>query len=142
MWVEMPLRIKKSMGLQRGGDDKLAAIRIARYAYRYCDQVRLWRPTDANLEELKQYISQRDRLVGALTQLTVPVEELAAAVGQLQHGKRLSKLQAPACRALAKSTAKIEAAMDALIASDTAVKEVIQRISSIKGIGKQTAVNL
>lgn len=141
MWVEMPLRIKKSMGLQRGGDDKLAAIQIAQYAYRYCDQVRLWRPTDASVEELKQYISQRDRLVGALTQLTVPVEELAA-VGQLQPSKRLSKLQAPACRALAKSIAKIEAAIDALITSDTAVKEVIQRVSSIKGIGKQTAVNL
>ncbi len=29
VWVEMPLRIKKCMGLQRGGDDKLAAIHIA-----------------------------------------------------------------------------------------------------------------
>lgn len=67
VWVEAPLRIKKSMGLQRGGDDKLAAIRIAQYAYRYCDQVRLWSPTDASVEELKQYITQRDRHVGALT---------------------------------------------------------------------------
>ena len=34
VWVEMPLRIKKCMGLQRGGNDKLAAIHIAKYAWR------------------------------------------------------------------------------------------------------------
>jgi hypothetical protein len=41
IWVEMPLRIKKSLGLQRGSDDKLAAINIAQYAFRFKDMVRL-----------------------------------------------------------------------------------------------------
>lgn len=141
VWVEMPLRIKKSTGLQRGGDDKVAAIQIAHYAYRYQDQVRLWRPSDASLEGIRHHIAQRDRLILALTQLRVPVEELKE-LGSAKQSRELAKLQAPACRAIARSIEKVEAAIDALIAADTKVKEVIQRISSIKGVGKQTAINL
>lgn len=141
VWVEMPLRIKKCMGLQRGGNDKIAAMQIAQYAYRYHDQVRLWKPSNVDLEQLRHYISQRDRLVLALGQLTVPLQELEE-TGQQKQSSQLSKLQAPACRAIAKSIERIEAAIDKLIESNIEIKEVIQRVSSIKGIGKQTAINL
>jgi transposase len=141
VWVEMPLRIKKCMGLQRGGNDKLAAIHIAKYAWRYRDERRLWQPTDGNLEELRHYIAQRDRLVMALTQLKVPVEELTE-VGQQKHGQKLARLQAQVIRSLEKSIAKIETAIEQLIESDTKMKAIVTRVSSIKGIGKQTAINL
>ena len=132
---------QKMYGLQRGGDDKLAAINIARYAWRYSDEARLWKPTDTSLEELRQYIAQRDRLVQTLTQLTVPLQELKD-TGHHRQFNRLSKLQAPAIRSLNQSLEKIEAVIEALIAADTKVKEVIQRVSSIKGVGRQTAINL
>lgn len=141
VWVEMPLRIKKCMGLQRGGNDKLAAIHIAKYAWRYRDEVRLWQPTDTNLEELRHYIAQRDRIVLALTQLSVPVAELAEA-GQQMHSQNLARLQAQAIRSLKKSIEKIENAIDELIESDIKIKVIVERVSSIKGIGKQTAINL
>lgn len=141
VWVEMPLRIKKCMGLQRGGNDKLAAMHIAKYAWRYRDEMRLWQPTDTNLEELRHYIAQRDRIVLALTQLSVPVKELAE-VGQQKHSKKLARLQAQAIRSLEKSIVKIETAIGELIESDTKMKAIVERVSSIKGIGKQTAINL
>ncbi len=141
VWVEMPLRIKKCMGLQRGGNDKLAAIHIAKYAWRYRDELRLWQPTDTHLEELRHYIAQRDRIVMALTQLNVPVEELAE-VGQQKHSQRLARLQAPVIRSLEKSKAKIEITIEELIESDIKMKAIVERVSSIKGIGKQTAINL
>ena len=103
--------------------------------------MRLWKPSKVSLEELRQYISQRDRLVLALGQLTVPLQELDD-VGQQKQRIRLLKLQVLACRVIAKSIEKVEAAIDKLIASNIEVKEVIQRVSSIKGIGKQTAINL
>lgn len=141
VWVEMPLRIKKCMGLQRGGNDKLAAMHIAKYAWRYRDEMRLWQPTGTNLEELRHYIAQRDRIVLALTQLSVPVEELAE-VGQQKHSQKLARLQAPAIKALKKSIEKIETAITELIESDIKIKAIVERVSSIKGIGKQTAINL
>lgn len=141
VWVEMPLRLKRCMGLQRGGDDRVAAIQIAQYAFRYQDQMRLWQPADANLEKLRQYIAGRDRLVGSLTQLTVPVAELDQ-TGNKEQSRELQRLQAPATRALRKSIANLEAAIDALIAVDTKLAKVVGQVSSIKGIGKQTAINL
>src|ERR1041384_993866 len=45
VWVENPIQIKKSLGLQRGKNDKIDAIRIAQYAYRSRQQVKLWQPT-------------------------------------------------------------------------------------------------
>lgn len=141
LWVEMPLRIKKCLGLQRGGNDKVAAVQIAQYSYRYQDQVRLWEPAGRSLERLKQLTIQRDRLVLSLTQLSVPLTELAEA-GEEEQSRELAKLQTPVLRALEKSIKKVEAAIDGLVASDSKICEAIQRVSSIKGIGKQTAINL
>ena len=49
----MPLKIKKAGGFERGTDDKAAAVKIAWYALRYKDQVKLWQPIDRNIEAIK-----------------------------------------------------------------------------------------
>ena len=49
-WLEMPLKIKKAGGFERGKDDKAAAVKIAWYALRYKDQVKLLQPIDRNIE--------------------------------------------------------------------------------------------
>ncbi len=66
LWVEMPLRIKRTIGLQRGGDDKVAAINIAQYAYRYRDTAKLWKPLHTAIEQLRHLVAQRDRLILSL----------------------------------------------------------------------------
>ena len=76
VWVEMPLKIKKAGGFERGSDDKTASTKIAWYAMRYQDSVKLWKPADSNTEQIKNLIAQRDRIINAVSQLTVPVKEL------------------------------------------------------------------
>lgn len=63
IWVEMPLRIKKAGGLERGSDDKSASSKIAWYALRYHDQAKLWKPADSSIEKLKHLITQRERII-------------------------------------------------------------------------------
>src|ERR1700712_4782574 len=58
LWVEMPLRIKKAGGFERGTDDRAAAVKIAWYALRYVDRVKLWQPIDSNIESIKNLIAQ------------------------------------------------------------------------------------
>ncbi len=142
LWVEMPLRIKKSMGLQRGGDDKAAAIQIALYAYRYKDQVSLWKPEQAIVLELRQLSAQRDRLKLALNQLIIPLQELRDACPDAAIVKLQVKLQAPVIKAIEKSITEIETKIDNLIAEAPAVQSTIARVSSIKGVGKQTAIHV
>jgi transposase len=47
IWLESALQIKHSSGLQRGKNDKIDAQRIAFYAYRNQDKIRLCRSADA-----------------------------------------------------------------------------------------------
>ena len=141
VWVEMPLRIKKSMGLQRGGDDKVAAIGIAQYAYRYQDAVNLYNPTAKALEQLQHLIAQRTRLINCINQLEVPLNELMECSDAIAT-KGLIKLQAQATNGLQKSLAKVEAGINEHIKENSDIKNKVARVSSIKGIGQQTAINL
>ena len=44
IWIENSVQIKRSMGIARGKNDKIDAIRIAQYAAKNIDRIRLWKP--------------------------------------------------------------------------------------------------
>ncbi len=46
LWLESAVRIKKSIGLQRGKNDKADALRIAVYAAKNQENARLWKPAE------------------------------------------------------------------------------------------------
>lgn len=141
IWVEMALKIKKRIGLQRGSDDKLAAINIAVYAYRFKDEARLWTPIDSTVQQLKNLVAQRDRIVLSITQLTVPLNELENCGDKRQAGE-LRKLQSKALKGLKDSLIAIEKTIDACIEKDENIRRKVNLASSVKGVGKQTAVAL
>ena len=59
LWLESSLRIKRSLGLQRGKSDKIDAIRISEYALRYADQASIWQPERQVISKLRQLVSLR-----------------------------------------------------------------------------------
>lgn len=140
-WVEMPLKIKKAGGFERGGDDKAASIKIAWYAMRYQDCLKLWQPTDSNMAKIKNLIAQRDRIVNAINQLAVPVNELKEC-GCHAEAKQMETIQKPALRALQKTKLKIEALITKTVQQDELISKKVERVQSIKGIGPVTAVAL
>jgi len=139
LWVEMPLRIKKSTGFERGSNDKTSAVKIAGYAYRYQDKKQLWRPLDSAIERIKNLIAQRDRIITAIMQLTVPVKELCQC-GCVQEAKELEKLQRKPLKALQKSKEDIERLIVKMVKQDEQIDKRTQQVQSIKGIGPVTAV--
>lgn len=141
VWVEMPLRIKKSAGFQRGSDDKISAIEIAGYAFRYQDTMQLWQPVDSSIEKIKRLITQRDRVMNAITQLTVPVKELSEC-GCKSEAKELEKVQRSSLKALQKTKDSIEQLIEKTVQLDEVITKKVQQVQSIKGIGKVTAVAL
>ena len=141
LWVEMPLRIKKAGGFERGTDDKAAAIKIAWYALRYQDRVKLWQPIDSNLESIKNLIAQRDRIISSIILLSVPVNELKEC-GCAQESRTLEKLQKPVLAALLKAKLVIEALITKTIQKDEQLNLKVKRVESIKGVGHVTAVAL
>ena len=75
VWIESGVQIKKSMGIQRDKNDRVDALRIATYAAKNQDNVRLWKPANPTLVNIKHLSSLRDRLLKSKQMLLVPVEE-------------------------------------------------------------------
>ena len=68
IWLENSLQIKKSGGLQPrrrtgGKNDAIDAQRIAEYAFRFRDQMRLWQPPRPVLQKLAALSALRQRLL-------------------------------------------------------------------------------
>ena len=63
LWLEHPSNIKYSSGVQRGKNDKIDAKRIAIYAARFEDKVRLYERPDQEIERLKQLEAERSLYV-------------------------------------------------------------------------------
>lgn len=141
LWVEMPLRIKKAGGFERGSDDKTASVKIAWYAMRYQDQARLWQPVDGKVQKIKSLIAQRNRIINAITQLNVPVKELKDC-GCSKEAKEMGKIQQPALAALLKSKIAIESLIRKIVQKDEAINRKVKLVQSVKGIGPVTATAL
>jgi transposase len=69
IWLEASLQIKQAGGLQRGKSDSVDAQRIAEYAYRFQDRIRLWQPPRPVMKNLAEFTRLRQRLQGMINQL-------------------------------------------------------------------------
>lgn len=141
LWVEMAIKIKRSMGLQRGGDDKASAGIIAEYALRFNDRARLWKPVDTKLQQIRAMLKQRERMLTSVKQLEVPVNEWQEC-GHAAMARQLHKNQQAVIRTLKEAVKKIESQIAELVASDEELSSAVKRITSIKGVGLQTATAL
>ena len=141
VWVENPIQIKKSLGLQRGKNDKVDAIRIAQYAYRFNDEVKLWQPAREVVDRLKHLAALRERLVETRKRLLTPVEELSK-VGNETMAKVLEKAMRKTMNGLDKDLEAIEMQMKDVIDGDDDLRRLYELVTSVVGIGFVTAVNL
>ncbi len=63
LWVEKSIQIKKSIGMQRGKNDRIDAHRIATYAFRYQDEAVIFERPRKVIEALKHLLAARQRLL-------------------------------------------------------------------------------
>ena len=141
VWVETPVAIFRSMGLQRGKNDKVDAKRIAIYALKNNEQVKLWEAPRKEIAALRQLLNTREALIKALKGLTVPINEYRE-TGNKELAQLMEKSTRNTVKAMEKDIEKIERAMDELIKSDTALNHLFKLLISIPGIGKITISEL
>ena len=135
--LESAVHIKRSAGLQRGKNDQVDALRIAQYAYKNRETLRLWEPKRQVIVRLKELSALRNRLLNARKQLSVPIRETAI------FDKELAKQTLSLCKttagAIAKDIKKVEAAIDKLVAADAYLRRLFEVVTSVQGIGRITA---
>lgn len=141
IWLESSLQIKKAGELQRGKTDSIDAQRIAEYAFRFRDQLRLWEPPRAVVQQLSMLSTARQRLISVYNQLSVPLTEQQSFVNPVMQ-KQLTKSCKASLTAIEKDRKAIDMAIDELIEGDEQLKQIFGLMTSIPGIGTATATEV
>jgi transposase len=141
IWVEKAIQIKRSSGLLRGKSDKVDAQRIAFFAFRNHDKVRLWTPPRVVMQQLKRLTRIRERLLIMTSQLKKPIKE-----SEKFDPKEVFMFVKNSCQSTIKSVKadikKVENQIWDIIKSDASLKHLFELITSVNGIGKVVACDI
>lgn len=141
LWVESALQIKRSLGIQRGKNDKIDALRIAQYASLKRASFQPFCPQREVMIRLQQLSGLKHRLQQAIGSLQKPIGEHAA----FQPGHLIKKLQAhctASLEALKNDLKAVEAAMLEEVRWDERLFRLYQVATSVRGIGPAVAIEL
>lgn len=140
-WIEHAVQIKKATALSRGKNDKVDSKRIAMYATKNLDRLRLWKPVPSTLQKIKHLASLRERLVETKKKLITPIKEFED-IGNNEMAKLLNKTIKNTIAALDKDLKNTEAKIMEIINEDDNLKQLYKLITSVVGIGFVTTINL
>ena len=135
LWLESSLRIKRSLGLQRGKSDKIDSVRISEYAFRYADRATIWQPERQIVLKLRQLVALRKRLLNAKNILRIPLGEVADFQDKKLQ-KEMEKLNKKPIEALEKQITDVEKRVQALIKEDDSLKHLFDLVTSVDGVGE------
>lgn len=141
IWIEHAAQIKKASSLDRGKNDKIDSRRIAVYASKNIDRMRLWKPLSSTLEKIKHLASLRERLVETKKRLITPINEFEE-VGNVVMAKLLAKTIKSSLAAIDKDLKNVEIRIISIVNEDENLKQLYKLITSVVGIGFVTAINL
>lgn len=141
VWVENPVHIKKSLGVQRGKNDKIDAKRIALFALKNIDELKLWKPVREEVSKIKHLTALRERLIESKKKLMVPVEEFNQ-MGNKSMARMLEKSMSHAIKGIDKDIEQVEKQIKDIIDSDNDLKRLFSLVTSVVGVGFVSAVNL
>lgn len=135
------LQIKRSMGIQRGKNDKADAQVIGKYAYLNRKDIQLYKLPSKIILKLKQLVSYRERLVKTKVALKTASKELKAFSDKDLHELIVADSTKHIER-INKSIAVIDKTLRKLIAEDEELDRLFELASSVKGVGLQIATNM
>lgn len=141
IWVESALQIKRSIGIQRGKNDKIDALRIAVYSLDFQRKAKLWKPKTKNLVRLELLLSHRDRLVKNIMSMKNTLKEEIGFVDAELHGE-MEQISRPAIEILEKTLVDFNARIESILAKDVQLSDQARIVTSIPGFGKVIASKL
>lgn len=136
--LQSPLHIKQSMGLRRGKSDKADAEMLAKFAYLYKDEIKISGVPSKVIQQLKNLLVYRERLVKAKVSLENSSGELASFTSKETHiaivkgsNKYIDQFKA--------SIEQLEEEIKETIKNAPDIKKVFDLATSVPGVGILTA---
>jgi len=119
-------------------DDAIDARRIAEYAIRFADKLKLWRAKEQTLQKLQVLQRQRERFIEAINLLEVPVNE-SIQFDTADISQALLNGQSASLKALKEDLKNLEKSINELIESDPYLAQLFLLVTSVPGVGPVTA---
>ena len=129
------LQLKKSMGMQRGKNDKIDSLRIANYGYEKREKLKAHKACSTAIARLKLLLTQRSGFVDDKKAHEHRLKELKAMM-DLKKGDAILKRYQQAVDFAVKMIAKTEAEIMKLFSKNESMNKNFHLITSIPGIGK------
>lgn len=141
IWLEMPIQIKKSSGVNRLKTDKHDAEVIASYAKRFQDKFQPWEKPRKQLIQLKKLYLLREKIVKNISQYKSSLKEV-----EFVEDEEIMKYSKSTFNSIIKllnsKKIDIEQKIKQLIAEDRSISNIYKIITSVPGIGEVTAVEM
>jgi transposase len=141
LWMENAAQIKHSSGLTRGKNDPLDARKIAAYAARFQDKVRLFSLPEKKLATLKQLVSERDMYVCHKSKYQGQLTDQQRFMSQEDYSSK-SQRMLTLLQGLEEAIAAIEEKIREVIDSDETLHRQHALLLSVDGVGEKTAVKM
>lgn len=135
IFVIPPLHLKKSMGLVRGKNDKIDAVRIALFTEKNHSELREWKPVPENIQKIKILLTERNYRMKARKQLLKQQYDYSK-MKKLQLDRELQKMNEQLLIQVNKQITKIEERIEDIIKNDTELALQAELIRSVPGAGK------
>ena len=135
------LEIKRSLGIQRGKNDQIDARRIAQYAYRRREEVTLYQLPEKSINRIRQLLSLRERLVKQRAGFEATLKDQKDFMCRSEN-KLLFSIPEKLIKELNNQIESLERYIDVLLEENPGIMNNYRLITSIPGIGKQTALHL
>ena len=131
LWLENAAQIKYSIGMQRGKNDQVDAIRIAEYADRYLDRAKFYKPTREVIQKLKSLTRIRRTLLNHYNAIKTMGKEKDLFLKKDFYTITCSK----SIKALELNIKEVDQKIKKLILDDDNIKRLFEIVTSVKGIG-------
>jgi len=141
IWLEKAIQIKRSIGFQRGKNDKIDAYRIGLYAFRYQDQATIFQRPTKEIQEIKHLLGVRSRLLKARKQLMVPLKELKGCIGDQMY-QRVLKSSKKSIQSIEDDIKKLDKNIQKTISKSNNLAKKVDCATSVEGVGIITAITL
>ncbi|WP_031530506.1 IS110 family transposase [Dyadobacter crusticola] len=139
--LESALQIKKSLGIQRGKNDRLDAVRIAEYAKKNHTSLKIWNQPRECIEQLKKLTTIRKRLI-KVRAILINEEKVSVYFLNSEVNKSLNSCYANTLDAINKDIEAIESKIDSVISGDQRLSNLTSIITSVPCVGKVIATQI
>jgi transposase len=135
IFVVSPLHLKKSLGLVRGKNDKIDAVRIAAFIKKSHAELPQWKPSSQTIQKLKILLTERNSRIKTKVQLLKQQYDYAK-MKHLGIDKYLLKMNQEQLALIGKQIKKIETDIEMVIRADEKMDTQLNLIRSVPGVGK------